>query len=149
MRAYGLAPLLVVHTDIPFSLWPCPRSVLVEIIYRYDGDVIRIAGDALICLFAAPPISPETGRLAPPPSPSRAARRSTLQRVLKCAEACVSAIRAIRTPDIPLDVHVGVGWGSVRCYHVGSDELGWQMVVSGDPLTQVPSTRASHLRMLT
>lgn len=114
--------------------------MLVEIIYRYDGDVIRIAGDALICLFAAPPTSPETGRLAPPPSPSRAARRSTLQRVLKCAEACVSAIRAIRTPDIPLDVHVGVGWGSVRCYHVGSDELGWQMVVSGDPLTQVPVT---------
>ena len=30
-----------------------------------------------------------------------------------------------------LSVHVGVGCGRVRCFHVGSDRLGWQLVVSG------------------
>lgn len=30
-----------------------------------------------------------------------------------------------------LSVHVGVGCGRVSCFHVGSDRLGWQLVVSG------------------
>lgn len=31
-----------------------------------------------------------------------------------------------------LSVHVGVGCGRVSCFHVGSDERGWQLVVSGE-----------------
>lgn len=30
-----------------------------------------------------------------------------------------------------LSVHVGVGCGRVSCFHVGSDQRGWQLVVSG------------------
>lgn len=31
-----------------------------------------------------------------------------------------------------LSVHVGIGCGRVSCFHVGSDRLGWQLVVSGE-----------------
>lgn len=30
-----------------------------------------------------------------------------------------------------LSVHVGVGCGKVSCFHVGSNQRGWQLVVSG------------------
>jgi hypothetical protein len=107
-------------------------GLLVEVIYRYGGDVIRIAGDALICLFRP------AGR-AHVPTPTAHARRrgDVVERALRCAEECVRAIGAAKDPSIPLDVHVGIGSGRVRCYHVGCDEFGWQVVVSGKPLKQV------------
>lgn len=45
-----------------------------------------------------------------------------------------------------LSVHVGVGCGRVSCFHVGSDRLGWQLVVSGGLFEdQVRGLRASCL----
>lgn len=45
-----------------------------------------------------------------------------------------------------LSVHVGVGCGRVSCFHVGSDRLGWQLVVSGGLFEdQVRGLRASLL----
>ena len=40
-----------------------------------------------------------------------------------------------------LKVHAGIGCGRVRCFHVGSDQRGWQLVVSGKVFaTQVSKT---------
>lgn len=39
---------------------------------------------------------------------------------------------AAGTEGSKLSVHVGIGCGRVQCFHVGSDEMGWQLVVSGD-----------------
>lgn len=56
-----------------------------------------------------------------------------------CAASSVGASGGDADSGIGLSVHVGVGCGRVRCFHVGSDRLGWQLVVSGELFeNQVP-----------
>lgn len=47
----------------------------------------------------------------------------------RCGWECAADGSSISSSG--LSVHVGVGCGRVRCFHVGSDHRGWQLVVSG------------------
>eukprot|EP00903_Cladosiphon_okamuranus_P010785 g10191.t1 len=102
-------------------------GALISTVERHGGDVLRIAGDALIVLFHQGGADISRFELA-----------ELCLACTRCGWDCASSVGG----DIAagggggvgagLSVHVGVGCGRVSCFHVGSDRLGWQLVVSGE-----------------
>ncbi|CAN0040354.1 unnamed protein product, partial [Ectocarpus fasciculatus] len=101
-------------------------SALISTVERHGGDVLRIAGDALIVLFHQGGAGVSHFELA-----------DLCLACTRCGWHCAASVGAEAGGGGGggggggLSVHVGVGCGRVSCFHVGSDRLGWQLVVSG------------------
>ena len=77
--------------------------VMVQEIEDHGGDVIKFAGDCLICLW----------RRAP----------NTASGALAATDASCSMRRALAaTRDTDLDIHCGIARGMVKLIHVGSGD---------------------------
>ncbi|CAN0120172.1 unnamed protein product [Ectocarpus sp. 4 AP-2014] len=101
-------------------------SSLISTVERHGGDVLRIAGDALIVLFHQGGAGVSHFELA-----------DLCLACTRCGWHCAASVGTEAGGSGGsggsggLSVHVGVGCGRVSCFHVGSDRLGWQLVVSG------------------
>ncbi|CAM9208125.1 unnamed protein product [Choristocarpus tenellus] len=97
-------------------------GALISKVEEYGGDVLRIAGDALIVLFHQGKAGVDPWELT--------------ELCLTCSRCGWTCARSIDPTggdnDEGLSVHVGIGCGKVDCFNVGSDKLGWQLVVSGE-----------------
>ena len=84
-------------------------GTMTEIVFEHGGTVDKYIGDAIMCVFGAPFMSPD--------DPHRAVR---------CAVEMRSAFRRMRTSGelgdgpVELDVHIGVNTGAVVAGTVGS-----------------------------
>eukprot|EP00966_Prymnesium_polylepis_P007290 167556-Prymnesium_polylepis.1 len=103
---------------------------LIAVITAYGGDVLRFAGDALLCAWALPPGS----------------NSGVIEKAAMGACSCAldlinSGDYYIKQLDANLTVKAGVGTGSATGMRVGTPDR-WEFVLTGDPLRQ--ATDAEH-----
>ncbi|KAG5179495.1 hypothetical protein JKP88DRAFT_326482 [Tribonema minus] len=91
---------------------------LMNLVYFYGGDVVKVAGDALYCVFPR-------------------ARGGDLAHACRQAVACCVAARERRVHG--LTVHAGVGAGDICFAVLGTKDMSsrWECLISGDPIQQV------------
>jgi class 3 adenylate cyclase len=90
---------------------------LVNIIYSYKGDVMKFAGDALICVF----------------QPSRYSKKGmTLSDVCSNAVQCATELAQISTDK--LTIHVAISCGSICFAMLGGYDNAWECLISGECL---------------
>eukprot|EP01103_Thecamoeba_quadrilineata_P000948 TRINITY_DN1083_c0_g1_i1.p1 TRINITY_DN1083_c0_g1~~TRINITY_DN1083_c0_g1_i1.p1 ORF type:complete len:947 (-),score=211.43 TRINITY_DN1083_c0_g1_i1:42-2882(-) len=100
---------------------------LMQKVADHKGDIIKFAGDALICLFGVKGETPEQ-----------------IKRSAYRAVACGLAIQ--NTPNlreynsiegISLTTHLGIGSGDTYCMNVGGVQNYWEFLVAGEPFVQL------------
>lgn len=91
---------------------------LVDTIYSCGGDVIKFAGDALVCVF----------------KPATSTQKSFQ---LSCAYAlqCAWALKDMSTPELSL--HVAISCGEICVGQLGGFENRWECLISGSCLYQL------------
>ncbi|KAL1511185.1 hypothetical protein AB1Y20_006000 [Prymnesium parvum] len=99
---------------------------LINLITSSDGDVVRFAGDALLCAWSLP--------LHSDPSLLALATCSACRCALELVEKC--GLYEIPEVSTTLTIHIGVGVGTVCGYRVGTP-LRWEVFLAGDALRQV------------
>ena len=85
---------------------------LVDTIYRFGGDVIKFAGDALVCIFEPTDNSSEA-----------------YQKACALAVQCAWVLKDISTPELTL--HVGISCGDICFGQLGGFENKWECLISG------------------
>jgi class 3 adenylate cyclase len=85
---------------------------LVDTISQYGGDVIKFAGDALVCLFTPQHDTDESFTLC-----------------LACALQCSWVLKDISTDKLTL--HVGISCGDICFGQLGGFENKWECLISG------------------
>jgi class 3 adenylate cyclase len=91
---------------------------LVNAIYIYGGDVIKFAGDALVCIFGPTDESEEE--------------------FLKCCASalqCAWVLKDICTAELTL--HVGISCGCICFGRLGGFENKWECLISGECISQI------------
>ena len=91
---------------------------LVNAIYVYGGDVIKFAGDALVCIFEPIEESEEA--------------------FLKCCASalqCAWVLKDICTAELTL--HVGISCGEICFGQLGGFENKWECLISGKCISQI------------
>ena len=98
---------------------------LIDAVHRHGGDVLKFAGDALICLFGS------VGSTEP--------LQTLVLRAVQCAcEVQHSDLKEYDSQQgFRLTLHIGVGCGDVHWLHLGGVEQHYEHVVMGDPLLQL------------
>ena len=106
-------------------------GMLLGVIARHGGDVIKFLGDAFFVLWPAAPDAPELTKAA------------NAWRAARCA---VDVMRSCSTYDcgsgssaVSLRLHCGLGVGIINVFVVGADER-WELVIAGDPIRQLAET---------
>jgi class 3 adenylate cyclase len=93
---------------------------LVAIVQSHGGDIVKFAGDALICVFAEERFT----------SGTRSKRRELVDaEVLIRALMCAQEVRNVRTDR--LTVHVGMSCGEMCFGILGGVENRWECLISG------------------
>ena len=92
---------------------------LVKIVYAYGGDVMKFAGDALVCVFQ-------------PNRQSGADRASNVADACSNAVQCATELAQICTEQ--LTIHVAVSCGPICFAMLGGHENIWECLVSGSCL---------------
>eukprot|EP00301_Raphidiophrys_heterophryoidea_P004543 c11967_g1_i1.p1 GENE.c11967_g1_i1~~c11967_g1_i1.p1 ORF type:complete len:1972 (+),score=487.19 c11967_g1_i1:65-5980(+) len=93
---------------------------IIKIIERWGGDVIKFAGDAMLCTFDTNCATDD---------------RSKLQKAVVHACSCAEELHAIdakvRTVDtVQLKLHIGIGAGKLRFVFVGGHFDRWEYLVA-------------------
>jgi class 3 adenylate cyclase len=104
-------------------------SVMVQHVYDHLGDVLKLAGDALICLFEDKDYEGGSGRLS--------VEEQTMKRVRDCSLSVLGNTAKQNTPRI--SVHGGAAHGTIRCFYLGtpsSQPGNCTFAVCGCPLQQ-------------
>ncbi len=109
---------------------------LVNIIYDHEGDIIKFAGDAIICLFTEKkysntPLSPSASRNDIFVEDNIHNQSESCLMAIKCA----MALRNVETEE--LTVHVAISCGEICFGILGGHENSWDYLVSGDCLFQL------------
>ena len=91
---------------------------LVNTIYSYGGDVIKFAGDALVCVFKPEDSTPES-----------------YQKSCAYALQCAWVLKDISTPELSL--HVGISCGQICVGQLGGFENKWECLISGSCLSDL------------
>jgi hypothetical protein len=95
---------------------------LVSTIYEYGGDVIKFAGDALICLFESS--STQNGKI-----------EVSLVYNMLLAISCAWKLKDQRTEE--LTVHIGISTGDIAFGMLGGHENCWDYLISGPCLMEL------------
>lgn len=90
---------------------------LVKIVYSYGGDVMKFAGDALVCVFR-------------PNRYSVGGRESTVADICSRAVQCATELAQACTDE--LTVHVALSCGSICFAMIGGYNNIWECLVSGE-----------------
>ncbi len=97
---------------------------LIDAVHQHGGDVLKFAGDALICLFGAPE------------------QKESLSVLVLRAVQCGCVIqRDLSEYDsqqgFRLRIHIGVGGGDVHWLHLGGVNSHYEHVMMGDAMLQL------------
>jgi hypothetical protein len=111
---------------------------LVAIVHAHGGDIVKFAGDALVCVFAEEKFS----------TCSISEKKADIPlNVLIRAMMCAKEVRSVRTDR--LTVHVGMSCGEMCFGILGGVENRWECLISGpcihelsDCLDDAPSMQA-------
>ena len=96
---------------------------LIEEIADYGGDVVKIAGDALVAVWAA--------------EGDRNLTEATL-RAARCALAVQSRMAGYEVGNgLRLALKAGVACGELQAMHVGGVRNRWEFVITGKPLADM------------
>ena len=96
---------------------------LIELIAAHGGDVVKMAGDALISLWPAA----EGDSLA-----------SSTLRAARCGLAVQETLQDYRVAEgIRMTCKIGIGAGEVASLFVGGEKDRWELLLSGSPLVQM------------
>ncbi|CAM9444783.1 unnamed protein product [Discosporangium mesarthrocarpum] len=90
-------------------------SNLVNIVYSFGGDIIKIAGDALYCIFI-----PDAG---------------DVRGAVLCAALCSMELREVAANGLTL--HVGISSGTLCFGVLGGIQNYWECLMSGEPISTV------------
>jgi len=89
-------------------------SIMVQHVYDHMGDVLKLAGDALICLFEDKAyegtVVDGSGQLS--------VEEQTMKRVRDCSLSVLGNTAIQNTPRI--SVHGGAAHGTIRCFYLGT-----------------------------
>ena len=118
-------------------------STMVEHVYKFGGDVLRFAGDALICLFVDE--HSDDGRDIEENAEVRSKEKAevwaeSLSRVQSCCLGVLGEVACLDENDFT--IHGGAAHGLVRCFLLGQPSTtpgDCAFVVSGSPLRQAGS----------
>lgn len=99
-------------------------SRVIDAIVACNGDVVRVAGDAVIAVFGDNETATEFSALC--------------SQACVCALQCLHAVGDIQFGNMALNLHIGIGSGMVHVYHVGRGHQ-WQYVLCGEPFVQLKS----------
>eukprot|EP00948_MAST-09A_sp_MAST-9A-sp1_P001760 g1760.t1 len=106
---------------------------ITSIVEKYDGDVIRIAGDALIIVF--------TNDLSANESEEEEKKDALLRKYVKqayhCACECLKNCDEKTIHGLNMRIHIGVGAGKIYFYRVGGVYGRWESLVVGEPIKQL------------
>lgn len=91
-------------------------GTLVRTVYEYGGDVIKFAGDALICVFPAE-------------------NNSSFRRTKFDALICAWVLKELCTDE--LTVHIGISYGDICFGILGGEDNRWDCLISGQCLSQL------------
>ena len=98
---------------------------LIKAVYEHGGDVLKFAGDALICMFSSPS------------DPDQSLDLLTI-RAVQCAFEIQTKLDKYDSNDgFSLTLHIGIGSGNLISLCVGGIDGSWEYLVSGDPLVQL------------
>ena len=95
---------------------------LVEIIYSFGGDIMKFAGDAIICVFYNDMGQGLDNEIISP---------GLVLRAIRCAEV----LREVQTEK--LSVHVAISCGEICFGILGGFENRWECLISGSCLEQL------------
>ncbi len=96
---------------------------LIELIAAHGGDVVKMAGDALIALWPATEGDPTA---------------SSTSRAALCGLAVQETLQDYRVAEgIRLSSKVGIGAGEVASLFVGGERDRWELLLAGPPLVQM------------
>ena len=99
---------------------------LIDVVYAHGGDILKFAGDALICMFSP---NEEEGE----PSQEQLAMRS-----IQCAFQIQSKLAVYDSNEgFTLSLHIGISCGKVSLLHCGGVDGSWEVVFAGEPFTQL------------
>lgn len=122
---------------------------LIRFISDSGGDVLRIAGDAVIAVFSPDAkgheeegVPDSEGLLVTEPSPNGESQLPGIATAsLKCACDLVTHLNNWQVPGSShtLKLHVGVGAGPLHGFHVGGEQGRWEYVVTGPAFAQISS----------
>ena len=121
---------------------------LIEAVSEHGGDVLKFAGDALICLFADDDLVGTTNLLHHDDNSNTPTIYSSNQNKNSLSELILRAIQCaleIQTnlakyqsnEGINLTLHIGIGAGSLYALWTGGVDDAWEFLVSGEPLSQL------------
>jgi hypothetical protein len=103
---------------------------LVNVVHSHGGDIIKFAGDALICIFTDLEQADRLSELCEGKSTG-----SVSVDVILRAMMCATTIREVRTDR--LTVHVGMSCGEMCFGILGGVENRWECLISGPCIYQL------------
>ena len=102
---------------------------LIERLSAHGDDVIKLAGDALQCIRRNAPRWPGQQEQSLP------------SLVLRASACCIDIVAQLNNyspvPGVVLQLHIGVGAGTISSFCVGGYEGKWEYFISGEPIEQV------------
>jgi hypothetical protein len=97
---------------------------LVSVVHAHGGDIIKFAGDALVCIFT----NTKLENIALGPTEEKSGHRVSIEVILR-AILCAKSISAVKTDR--LTVHVGMSCGEMCFGILGGVENRWECLISG------------------
>ena len=98
---------------------------LIDAVHQHGGDVLKFAGDALICLFGGPGCAEDIATLA--------------LRAVQCG--CDVQRGDLREYDsqqgFKLSTHVAVGSGEINWLYLGGENSNYEHIIMGDAMLQL------------
>ena len=102
-------------------------SLLIDVIVRSHGDVLRFAGDAVLCAWCVQ----EKSAASTLALCSKVACACALELIEKCGVYPIPEL-----PGVALSIHLGVGVSNMQAFRMGIPER-WELLVYGDAVVQV------------
>lgn len=91
---------------------------LLECIRRWDGDVIKFAGDALLAVWSRSLVPEST--------------QSLIYRATACAKEMQAFSEELRSKTpVPLHIRIGLDWGDLLFLHLQNRHQHWEVILSG------------------
>ena len=114
---------------------------LIEIVYEYDGDVVKFGGDAIIVVWPAAEegSDPSQGESTPV---SKEALRLLTRRAAECSFRIRERLLNYQAEGATLYLKFALGTGRVRESHIGGIFNRWEFVLVGEPLIEISA--ANH-----
>eukprot|EP01102_Stenamoeba_stenopodia_P009737 TRINITY_DN2884_c0_g1_i3.p1 TRINITY_DN2884_c0_g1~~TRINITY_DN2884_c0_g1_i3.p1 ORF type:complete len:1058 (-),score=225.70 TRINITY_DN2884_c0_g1_i3:735-3908(-) len=111
-------------------------SELIKRVHHHGGDILKFAGDALICVFGTTSM---TGLSVPNKQRQRNIKDLT-RNAVDCAIDIQNNLSRYDCNGITLTLHMGVGTGDVYSLIVGGVDGCWEYILAGEPFNQLKSS---------